>query len=263
MTPRRCPACESTRDLLPSTGGFHRCSSCGLRFAEPREPAPGGGPPAELRDGVLRFDWRGLDALGGLPVKAYDSAVLDDALDRAPEPREALALVRRALKRGGRLELSVPNADRPAFLARGEHDAPPPRVTVWTARALEALLNAGGFEDVRVHAPGPSARWIAARVTAALLAPAAEAAAVRVLFGPEARGTLDGLYAAGAALPSAAPPDGLKGFFADGARRDACAAAFRAVCALPSWAAALLLWPVLRARRGGGETLAATARTAS
>ena len=48
MTPRSCPACEGVRDLAlveewrdPVAGGayrLHRCGTCGLVFADPRDP---------------------------------------------------------------------------------------------------------------------------------------------------------------------------------------------------------------------------------
>jgi hypothetical protein len=93
--------------------------------------------------------------------------------------------------------------------------------------------------------PGPGE--IADRIVDGSLAPAAEAAVRRVLFGPDARGTLEQLYAAGAA-GSAAPPDGLKGFFADPARRAAAARCFRGLAkaaVLPA-AALIALWRRLR-----------------
>lgn len=72
------------------------------------------------------------------------------------------------------------------------------------------------------------------------LAPAGESFVRRVLFGPDARGTLDNLYAAGAKY-SAAPPDGLKGFLAPPGRRAALAEAFRRACLLVTYPAGAIL----------------------
>jgi hypothetical protein len=80
------------------------------------------------------------------------------------------------------------------------------------------------------------------------IAPAAEAAVRRVLFGPDARGRLSDLYAAGE-KGSSAPPDGLKGFLAPSGRREALAAAFRRACALVTYPAGLVL-SLARPRRG-------------
>ena len=72
------------------------------------------------------------------------------------------------------------------------------------------------------------------------IGPAAEAVVRRVLFGPDARGRLADLYAAGE-TGSSAPPDGLKGFLAPPERREALAAAFRGACRLVTLPAGLLL----------------------
>ena len=72
------------------------------------------------------------------------------------------------------------------------------------------------------------------------LAPAGEAFVRRVLFGPDARGRLSDLYAAGE-NGSGAPPDGLKGFLARPARREALAAVFRRACLLITFPAGLIL----------------------
>lgn len=88
--------------------------------------------------------------------------------------------------------------------------------------------------------PGPGE--LAGRFVDGALAPAAEAAARRVLFGPDARGTLDQLYAAGSAAGSSAPPDGLKGFFADPARRAAAGRRFRTAATLACLPGAALVW---------------------
>jgi len=283
MTPRACPACASSRELSfheevrdPAAGGafrLYRCGACGLAFADPREPAgadwyekaaalePPPAPRAAPPEGAksLALGWRDLAAAVALPLKEYDAAVLDGALEHAPEPREFLGAVKRALKRGGRLTAVVPNDARPSFLGREPGDAPPRRVTRWTERSLRAFLDAEGFRVVSVSAPGPSARWFAERIFDGRILPLAESAAVRVLFGPDARGDLRSLYAAGAAARSAAPPDGLKGFFADPRRRASWTAVLRAACAPVVWPSAAVLSLVFAAGRGRGERLVADA----
>jgi hypothetical protein len=72
------------------------------------------------------------------------------------------------------------------------------------------------------------------------VAPAAESVVRRILFGPDARGTLAGLYAAGR-KDSSAPPDGLKGFLAPPERRAALAEAFRRACLPITYLAGFIL----------------------
>ncbi|MFI5345446.1 MAG: hypothetical protein ACHQ51_03640 [Elusimicrobiota bacterium] len=79
------------------------------------------------------------------------------------------------------------------------------------------------------------------------LAPIGESVVRRILFGPDARGTLGNLYAAGE-KGSGAPPDGLKGFLAPPERRAALAEIFRRSCLIVSWPAGVIL-AVLRPRR--------------
>jgi hypothetical protein len=61
------------------------------------------------------------------------------------------------------------------------------------------------------------------------VAPIGESLVRRVLFGPDARGSLDDLYIAGE-KGSSAPPDGLKGFLAPPDRRAAFAEICRRAC---------------------------------
>ena len=78
------------------------------------------------------------------------------------------------------------------------------------------------------------------------IAPVGESVVRRILFGPDARGTLDGLYAAGR-KGSSAPPDGLKGFLAPPERRAALAEWFRRAFLPITYPAGLIL---ALARRG-------------
>jgi SAM-dependent methyltransferase len=282
MTPRACPGCGDSRDLPfveevrdPVAGTafrLHRCGTCGLIFAEARDlpneawyaragtaPAPRDFAPRPAGR-ALRLDWRGADALKGLAAKDYDAIVLDGTLEHSSEPRELLGRVKPVLKRGGFLYISALNEARPRFLGREPEDAPPRRFTRWNASALTALMRGEGFVVIETSAPGPSMSWLSDRLFDAAVAPAWEAMARRVLFGPDSRGTLAALYAAGSAAGSAAPPDGLKVFFADARRRAAWAGAFRTACAPFLWLVAAPLRVFFAVARGRGERLVAVAR---
>ncbi|MDE2141635.1 MAG: hypothetical protein KGL74_05985 [Elusimicrobia bacterium] len=91
------------------------------------------------------------------------------------------------------------------------------------------------------------ARRLSDRIYRERLAPAGEALVRRILFGPDTRGRLADLYAAGE-KGSSAPPDGLKGFLAPPARRAALAEVFRRACLLITCPAGVIA--ALARRRG-------------
>jgi len=193
-------------------------------------------------------------------AKEFDAVTLFDALERAPEPRALIAAIKPVLKRGGRLAVTLPNDRRPHWFGREEFDYPPRHFTRWSPDALRGFLQREGFSVVDLRTPGPSVRWFSELMFYGWIAPAAVAAARRVLFGPESRGTLTGLYAAGAAVPSAAPPDGLKGLLSDGARRRALADAFKRACRLFTYPLAALCAAACLLRKESGEYLYCLAR---
>lgn len=211
---------------------------------------------------------RGLDAhaadLGDFlktrAAKEFDAVTLFDVLEHSPEPRALLASLKPVLKRGGHLAVTFPNAGRPAWFGRESFDYPPHHFTRWDSAALTDFLRREGFAVVETRTPGPTVRWFSEVMFYGLIAPAAVSAVRRVLFGPESRGTLTDLYAAGAAVPSAAPPDGLKGFLADPAHRRRAANTFKYACRLVTYPAGALLALACRLRKGSGEYLYCLAR---
>lgn len=83
----------------------------------------------------------------------FDAVTLFDALEHTPEPARLLGLILSALKPGGALVLSVPNAARPLLGegSRERFDFPPYHFTRWTAEGLERALRGAGFKDVRLR----------------------------------------------------------------------------------------------------------------
>lgn len=193
-------------------------------------------------------------------AKEFDAAVLFDVLEHSPEPRELLAAIKPVLKRGGHLAVTFPNEERPAWFGRESFDYPPHHFTRWNASALRGFLQREGFTVVDLRTAGPSVRWFSEVIFYGWLAPSAVSAVRRILFGPDSRGTLTDLYSAGAAAPSAAPPDGLKGFLADPSHRKAAADAFKYACRLVTYPVAAVLALACRLRPRSGEYLYCLAR---
>jgi SAM-dependent methyltransferase len=295
---------------------LYRCGTCGVVFAEPRDPigpewyvaaAPlratdaressdpskdwryrrflaEGLPPGKVLDigcgdgGFLSLaaerGWtcvgvdyeermialaraKGLDAT----AKEFDAVVLFDVLEHATEPRDLLERVKPVLKRGGHLAVTLPNDRRPRLFPRELYDYPPHHFTRWNADSLGALLRSEGFAVVRAETPGPSAWWFSEEMFFAWIAPPAVALARKILFGPEASGTLSQLYGAGQAASSAVEPDGLKRLLADGGRRQKATNALKRACrlfTLPLGAVLSVFYRLLRP--GSGEHLFVLAR---
>lgn len=211
---------------------------------------------------------KGLDAhaqdlsafLKSRAAREFDAITLFDVLEHSPEPRELVAALKPVLKHGGHLAITFPNDRRPHWFGREEFDYPPHHFTRWTPGVLRGFLQREGFTVVSLRVAGPSLRWFSETMFYGWIAPAAIAAARRVLFGPESRGTLTDLYSAGAAAPSAAPPDGLKGLLADPARRRSLAALFKYACRIVTYPLGGVLALACRLRADSGEYLYALAR---
>ncbi len=209
---------------------------------------------------ITGADGRDLAAfLKGRAAKEFDAAFLD-GFERSADPRGLLEALKPVLKRGGHLAVVAENEERPAWFDRAGSGSAAPRPARWNAAALSGLLQREGFSVVDLRAAGPGVRGFSDMIFDGWVAPVAGAAARRVLFGPDARGTLSDLYSAGAALPSAAPPDGLKGFLADPGRRKAAADALKAAARLVTSPAAFVLDLVCRLRPRCGERLHCLAR---
>jgi SAM-dependent methyltransferase len=86
------------------------------------------------------------------PNAGFDAVVMSHVIEHVHHPLELLAEVRRILKRGCRLVIATPNArslGHRMLRARWPFLDPPRHLQVFTPRALEALVLAAGFTDVR------------------------------------------------------------------------------------------------------------------
>lgn len=175
-------------------------------------------------------------------AREFDAVVLNGVLDRVPRPEETLHELKSVLKHGGLLVAAVAHV--------------PP----WDREFLSRVLEREGFPDAAVAAPPPGPRACARRLFDRAIAPAAEAVARRILFGPDARGALAELYAAGA-TGSSAPPDGLKGLLASPARRASARAALERACLAATGPLGAAWSLALRVKKDAGESLYAVARS--
>jgi 2-polyprenyl-3-methyl-5-hydroxy-6-metoxy-1,4-benzoquinol methylase len=82
----------------------------------------------------------------------FDAVTLFDVLEHTPEPLRFLEEVRRILRPGGALAVTLPNALRPLPWGREEHDYPPHHFTRWTPKALREFLENNGFRVLRLEA---------------------------------------------------------------------------------------------------------------
>lgn len=95
-------------------------------------------------------DWASFCA--GQADGAFTTITIFDVLEHFPRPAQALVQLRRMLAPGGRLVVTLPNADRPLPFGREDYDYPPHHFTRWTGPALRSFLERSGFDILRQDA---------------------------------------------------------------------------------------------------------------
>jgi 2-polyprenyl-3-methyl-5-hydroxy-6-metoxy-1,4-benzoquinol methylase len=99
--------------------------------------------------------------------ETFDVVTFFEVLEHQDNPTGFLAQVRRLLKPGGHIALSVPNRNR---WQKGLDltDLPPNHLTRWSPKALVAFLQREGFEIVSLREEPISLAWTASMLSAAV-----------------------------------------------------------------------------------------------
>lgn len=78
----------------------------------------------------------------------FDAVTLFQVLEHLDQPKESISKIRRLLKPGGYLAISVPYRNAPDYLK--PHDKPPRHLTRWNRTAMKNFLENQGFEVARM-----------------------------------------------------------------------------------------------------------------
>lgn len=186
----------------------------------------------------------------------FDAMTLFDVLEHTPEPARLLESIKPALRAGGHLAITLPNANRPILLRREEHDYPPHHFTRWTPEAMRVFLEQRGFAVERQVAGDLRVDYVSDHLFFFGLMPLLLGAAKALLFGRGSAGTVSELYAASG--PALAPEPGS---LADPLVRQRLVEWAKLLACLVTWPAALLLVAYFRATRElAGDSLYTLAR---
>lgn len=189
----------------------------------------------------------------GRAENEFDCVTLFDVLEHSPEPALFLGGLRRLLKLGGHVAITLPNARRPLPWRREEHDFPPHHFTRWTPAAMRGFLERNGFTIVRQESATLKVGYLADHFFFYALMPWLLAPARRFLFG-RTRGTISDLYAAEDSRTAAESAKKRclgtwpRGVLADKALRQRLVNSFKAGCFLVIWPAAALATAYCRLR---------------
>lgn len=95
------------------------------------------------RKNGIRNVWRGpLDRFVLRQESKFDTVTCFHTLEHVPDPPGFIQLLRRFLRKGGRLVIGVPNAHRFTTRIRREvMDYPPHHLTRWSSKSLQVLLS--------------------------------------------------------------------------------------------------------------------------
>ncbi|MDD5629288.1 MAG: class I SAM-dependent methyltransferase [Elusimicrobia bacterium] len=234
--------CGEGRFLREAKRRGWRGTLLGVEF----NPEMAGRSEEGLRIEVCPFDEFAARAVAEEP---FDAVVMFDVLEHMPEPARALAQVKRLLRAGGYLCVSVPNRERIRFFGFEDFDFPPNHITRWHQASLRALAEAAGFEVVALRSNLCTPASLAEQFFYPLFT-AALPLAKRLLFGAQAGPDRTVSELLGAEAKAGVRPAGLKGAIADKRSRKKLELRLKSLftvltlpLTLPLCAAAILLRP--------------------
>ena len=124
----------------------------------------------------------------------FDAATFFDVLEHTPEPAWFFGEVKRLLKPGAYVAITLPNGLRPLPWGREEHDFPPHHFTRWTPESMRRFLERQGFEVVRQEAGTLKLRYLSDHFFFYRVMPQLIAGAKKLLFREAKGATLSELY---------------------------------------------------------------------
>lgn len=113
----------------------------------------------------------------------FDVVTMFDAMEHTPEPAQLMDQVRRLVRIGGHVAITLPNDQRPLLWGREEWDYPPNHFTRWSPKAISGFLEQRGFEIVEQDADLLLPRYFTNHCFNRAVLPALRAVARRILFG--------------------------------------------------------------------------------
>lgn len=121
------------------------------------------------------------DAFAQENAGAYDMVSIFEVYEHVDDPKDTLRRIKRLLKPGGYLLLSVPDNRRPTPFGRDLWDYPPHHLTRWSPEPLKKVLEDEGFEVERLDTE-PLIVWEFSRIWADKSAQAILRTIKRLLF---------------------------------------------------------------------------------
>jgi len=124
----------------------------------------------------------------------FDCITLFDVLEHHPEPARFLGELKRLLKPGGAVAITLPNTLRPLPWGREEHDYPPHHFTRWSPQSMNAFLESHGFRVVHQISSQLKISYLYNQFFFSVLMPRLLPPLKRALFGISGSRTVSDLY---------------------------------------------------------------------
>jgi 2-polyprenyl-3-methyl-5-hydroxy-6-metoxy-1,4-benzoquinol methylase len=162
----------------------------------------------------------------------FSYITLFDVLEHHPEPARFLSELKRLLKPGGVIAITLPNTLRPLPWGREEHDYPPHHFTRWSSESMRTFLESHGFRVVHQISSHLKISYLYNQFFFCVVMPKLLPAIKRALFGTSGSRTISELYqdaAAGGAKNSSGSGIARR-LLSQKLRRQQLVNAFKALC---------------------------------